>query len=295
MIQLFCDIYYGKAKALVDDKGHRTNNCGPATPVELMGLNGAPSSGSEFFVVEGEREAREIGTKLQSRVRQRLLTSKHRLTLNDLYNQIKDGLKELNIIIKSDTQGSAEALGLSLEKLSTQAVSVNIIHSAVGDITESDATLAIASNAIIVGFHVKADAKVKDICRKEKVDLQLYNIIYQAIDEIRNAMEGLLDAKIIKQVVGKAKIKQVFKLSKIGFVAGCSIIEGKITRNAKAQLIRNNEIILEDQVTSLKRNKDDAKEATKGMECGIRLGKYDAYQAGDIIEAYTLLKEEQKL
>ena len=292
---ILCDIYYGKVKALINDRGHRLTECGPSTPVEILGLSGSPSPGSEFFIIASDREAREISSKLQSQIRSRILTSKHRFTLEDLYSQIKSGLKELKIIVKADAHGSVEALSLSLERLSTPAIAVNIIHSGVGDITESDTSLALASSAIIVGFHVKANPVVRDICRKESIDLRLYNIIYQAIDEVRAAMEGLLEAKIVEKITGRARIKQVFRISKTGPIAGCVVTEGKITRNAKARIIRNNETIHEDNITSLKREKDDVKETLKGTECGLKIGKFNTYQPGDIIETYTVTKEEQKL
>lgn len=292
---VLCGMYYGKVKAIITDRGMRVNECGPSTPVEILGLSGPPDAGSEFFVVESEREAKEISAMWQSKYRDRLLKGRHRLTLQDLYKQIESGLKELKIIVKADTQGSVEALSLALEKLTTPKVSVNIIHSAVGDITESDVTLAMASDAIIVGFHVKANSNIKNLCKKEGIDLRLYNIIYQAVEEVRSAMEGLLEAKIVEEVIGRAKIKQVFHISKVGPVAGCIVTEGKILRNAKARLVRGTEIMHEDQIVSLKRVKEDVKEVPMGLECGIRLGGFEDYQVGDVIEVYTLRKEEQKL
>lgn len=292
---ILCGMHCGKVKALINDRGQRINECGPSTPVEILGLGSSPDAGSEFYVVENEREAREISATWQSRSRDRILTGRHRFTLEDLYKQIEGGLKELKIIVKADTQGSAEALGLALERLTTTKVAVNIIHSAVGDVTESDVTLAMASDAIIVGFHVKADTNIKNICKKEGIDLRLYNIIYQAVEEVRAAMEGLLEAKIVEQVIGRAKIKQVFHISKLGAVAGCIVTEGKIIRNAKARLIRNGNPIHEDQINSLKRLKEDVKEVPNSMECGLRVGKFEDYQVGDVVEVYILQKEEQKL
>jgi translation initiation factor IF-2 len=292
---LLCGMFDGKVKALVNDRGQRIQECGPSTPVEILGLSGAPDAGSEFFVTEDEKEAKQISSMWQSKFRDRVLAGRHRITLDDLYKQIEGGLKEIKIIVKSDTQGSAEALSLSLERLSTPKVSVNIIHSTVGDVTESDVTLAMASDAIIVGFHVKADSKIKNICKKEGIDLRLYTIIYQAVEEVRAAMEGLLEPKIVEKVTGRAKIKQVFNISKLGEIAGCSVIEGKMIRNAKARVLRGSDTIQEDQITSLKRGKDDTKEVPTGIECGIRVGKFEGYQPGDIIETYILQKEEQKL
>lgn len=292
---VLCGMFYGKVKALINDRGHRINECGPSTPVEILGLSGSPDAGSEFYVVKSEKETREISTMWQSRARSRILTGRHRFSLEDLYKQIESGLKELKIIVKADTQGSVEALSLALERLTTTKVAVNIIHSAVGDVAESDVTLAIASNGIIVGFHVKADTNIKNLCKKEGVDIRMYNIIYQAVEEVRAAMEGLLEAKITEQVIGRAKVKQTFHISKTGTVAGCIVTEGKIVRNAKARLLRNGNIVHEDQITSLKRIKEDVKEALNGLECGIRVGKFEEYQIGDIIEIYILQKEEQKL
>jgi len=292
---LLCGMFDGKVKALVNDRGQRIQECGPSTPVEILGLNGAPDAGSEFFVTEDEKEAKQISSMWQSKFRDRLLAGRHRLTLDDLYKQIEGGLKEIKIIVKADTQGSAEALSLALERLSTPKVSVNIIHSTVGDVTESDVTLAMASDAVVVGFHVKADSNIKNICKKEGIDLRLYTIIYQAVEEVRAAMEGLLEPKIVEKITGRAKIKQVFNISKLGEIAGCSVTEGKMIRNAKARVLRGSDTIQEDQITSLKRGKDDTKEVPTGLECGIRVGKFEGYQAGDIIETYILQKETQKL
>lgn len=292
---VLCGMFDGKIKALINDRGVRVEECGPSTPVEVLGLNGTPDAGSEFFVVENERESKEISSLWQSKSRDRILTGRHRLTLDDLYKQIESGLKNIRLIVKADTQGSVEALSLALERLTTPKIAVNIIHSSVGDIVESDVTLAMASDAIIVGFHVKADNKIKNLCKKEGIDIRLYNIIYQAVEEVRAAMEGLLEPKITEKVIGRAKIKQVFAVSKLGPVAGCIVIEGKMIRNAKTRIVRNDNVVHEDQINSLKRGKDDAKEVPAGMECGIRVGKFEDYQPGDIIENYILEKEEQKL
>jgi translation initiation factor IF-2 len=292
---ILCGMFDGKVKALINDRGQRIQECGPSTPVEILGLNGAPDAGSEFFVIEDEKEAKAISSMWQSKFRDRVLTGRHRLTLDDLYKQIEGGLKEIKIIVKADTQGSAEALSLALERLSTPKVSVNIIHCTVGDITESDVTLAMASDAVIVGFHVKADQKIKNLCKKEGIDIRIYTIIYQAVEEVRAAMEGLLEPKIVEKVIGRAKIKQVFTISKLGEIAGCIVTEGKMVRNAKSRVLRGADVVHEDQITSLKRGKDDTKEVPSGLECGIRVGKFEGYNAGDIIENYILQKEEQKL
>jgi translation initiation factor IF-2 len=288
-------MFSGKVKALFNDKGKKLTESGPSTAVELLGLDGSPDAGSEFYVVEDEKEAKSISSMWQAKARSRMLTGRHRFTLEDLYSQIQTGLKDLKIIVKADTQGSVEALGLALERLSTTKVAVNIIHSTVGDVSESDVNLALASNAIIVGFHVRVDSTVQNICRKEGIDLRLYNIIYQAVEDVRAAMEGLLEPKITEKVMGRARVKQVFVISKTGPVAGSIVIEGKIVRNAKARLMRNGEKIYEDQIVSLKREKEDVKEVPNSIECGIRIGKFDTYEAGDIIETFILQKEEQKL
>lgn len=292
---ILCGMYCGKIKALLDDRGQRIEQAEPSTPVEILGFIGTPDAGSEFFVTDNEREAKEISSKWHSKSRMRLLEGQRRMTLEDLYTQITHGLKELKIIVKGDTQGSTEALSLSLEQLSTSTIKINIIHIAVGDITESDVTLAIASDAIIVGFHVKANQKIRDICRKEKVDLRLYNIIYQAIEEVKAAMEGLLEPKLKELVLGRAQIKQVFRITKAGNVAGCMVTYGKLVRNGKTRIIRDNNVIHEDQIVALKRFKDEAKEVAKGYECGLRIGNFDDYQIDDIIETYTIEKQKQKL
>ena len=292
---VLCGMHFGKVKALLNDHGNRIEKAGPSTPVEILGLGGTPDAGAEFFVTEDEREAKEISTKWRSKSRVRLLESKQRMTLSDLYTQMSAGLKELKIIVKADAQGSVEALSLSLEKQSTSKIGITIIHSAVGDVSETDISLAIASNAIIVGFHVKANNKVRDMCRKEGIDLRLYNIIYQAIEDIMAAMEGLLEPTIAEKIIGKATVKQIFKMSKTGIVAGCMISEGKLIRNNKARIMRNGEAIHEDLIVSLKRFKDEVKEVLKGYECGLKIGNFTDYKEEDIIEAFILESSKTKL
>jgi len=292
---VLCGMYSGKVKALINDTGKQLAEAGPSTPVEILGLSGSPDAGSQFYVTETEREAKEISAKLQARSKRRTLENRQLVTLEEIYDQMSSGLKELKLIIKGDVQGSVEALSLALEQLGTDKITVSIIHSGVGDITENDVTLAIASSAIIIGFHVRANQKIKDICRKKMVDLRLYNIIYQAAEEIRAAMEGTLEPKIEEHISGRAKIRQIFRISKVGMIAGCIVIEGKITRNAKARIIREDKTIYENQIVSLKRLKDEVKETAKGFECGLRIGGFQEYQAGDIVETYVIEKKKQTL
>ncbi|EXX91209.1 translation initiation factor IF-2 [Paenibacillus darwinianus] len=280
---------FGRIRAMVNDKGRRMKEAGPSTPVEITGLTEVPLAGDPFMVFEDERKARAIADRRAIKQRESERGSNSRVTLDDLYKHIKDGeIKDLNVIIKSDVQGSAEALKGSLAKIEIEGVRVKILHSGVGAITESDVTLASASNAIVIGFNVRPEPQAKQNADQEKVDIRLHSIIYKVIDEIEHAMKGMLDPVYKEVVIGHAEVRNLFKVSKVGTIAGCMVTSGKITRSAKARLIRGGIVVFEGEIESLKRYKDDAKEVAQGYECGITLDGYNDLQEGDTIEAFIM-------
>ena len=288
--------YSGKVKAMFDDQGNNLKEAGPSTPVSLLGLNGAPSAGDKFHVMADEKEARAIAERrLQLQREQGVRTQKH-ITLDEIGRRLAIGdFKELNVIIKGDVDGSIEALSDSLQKLSTDQIEVNIIHKSVGQISETDVMLAAASEAIIVGFQVRPSAEARRLAEKEQIDIRLYSIIYAAIEEIKDAMEGMLAAKIEEQIVATVEIREIFKVSKVGTIAGCMVQDGKINRNSKIRLIREGVVIYTGVLGSLKRFKDDAKEVAKGYECGLNIENYNDIKVGDIVEAYEEVEIKQKL
>ncbi|MFP4973870.1 translation initiation factor IF-2 [Paenibacillus sp. CN-4] len=280
---------FGRVRAMVNDKGRRLKEAGPSTPVEITGLTEVPQAGDPFMAFEDERKARHIADRRAITQRQSELNTNTRVTLDDLFKHIKEGeIKDLNVIIKGDVQGSVEALKSSLAKIEVEGVRVKIIHSGAGAITESDITLAAASNAIVIGFNVRPDAQTKAAAEQEKVDVRLHNVIYNVIEEIEQAMKGMLDPIYKEQVIGHAEVRNVFKISKVGNIAGCMVIDGKITRNAEMRLIRGGIVVFEGKIDSLKRFKDDAKEVAQGYECGITLERYNDITEGDIIEAFVM-------
>ncbi len=285
---LLTGAYYGRIRGMLDYKGDRVTEAPPSKPVEIMGLEGIPQAGDEFFVVKDEKKARTLAALKQDQKRvARMAGQQKRITLEDLYTQAKEGkVKELKIIFKADVQGSIEALGKSLESLSTDQIKLTIIHSTAGNINESDVILAAASNAVIIGFSVKADDRAREIAEKEKVEIKLYNIIYEAIADVRAAMEGMLEPITKEIFLGRATVKQIFRVSKIGVIAGCYIQKGTITRQAKIKLVRDKQVIFEGKISSLKRFKDDVREVAENFECGISLVGHDDIKEGDLIEAY---------
>ncbi|MEE8359664.1 MAG: translation initiation factor IF-2, partial [Candidatus Omnitrophota bacterium] len=290
-------LHYGRVKAMTNDSGEKIEEAPPSMPVEILGLSGVPQSGDEFFEVRDEKKARTLALLKQQEEKERVLRSRSsRISLEQLHEKImKEHLKELRIILKGDVVGSIEALQRSLENLSTEDVSLKIIHCAVGNITESDIMLAIASNALVMGFHVKMEPKAQATSDGENVDVRLYGIIYEAIADIRAAMEGLLEPIIKDVFLGKAEVRQVFKVSKTGTIAGCYVVKGKIPRNAKVRLLRNKKVIFEGKISSLKHFKDDIKEARENFECGIGLQNFSGIKSGDIIDAYTEEKTTRRL
>ena len=280
-------VHYGRVRAMVDDKGAKVMEAGPSMPVEVQGLPGVPQSGEKFVVVSDEKKAKEIGTYRQMKQRETELSKSSKVSLEDLYNKIKEGeVKELGIIIKADVHGSVEALTESLQKLSTDAIKLKVLHGSVGAITETDVLLAAASNAIIIGFHVRPDAKVQALANEEGVDVRLYSIIYEVTEDVKKAMEGLLAPTIKEVVLGRAEIREIFSVPKIGNIGGCFVTDGKITRGAMIRLIRDGIVIHDGKMASLRRFKDDVKEVQSGYECGIGIENYNDIKTGDVIEAY---------
>jgi len=287
---------YAKIKAMFNDRGQRMAEAPAATPVEILGLTGTPEVGEEFFVVPDERRARELIALRKEKERQRHLQPIKRISLEDLHSEIKQGkIKELKIIIKADVAGSLEAVRDSLQKLETPEIKFQIIHAGIGPINTSDAMLASVTNAFILGFHVQPDERARELIDKEEIETRTYNIIYELIQELKAALEGMLEPKIKKVFLGRAQIRKVFKLSRAGTVAGCWVVKGKILRSATVNLVRDNQVIFEGAIANLKRYKDDVREVAEGFECGISLAGFDDYREGDIIEAYEVQRIARKL
>ncbi|MBQ3561586.1 MAG: translation initiation factor IF-2 [Oscillospiraceae bacterium] len=279
----------GKVRVMIDDKGNRITEAGPSIPVEITGLDSVPTGGDQFNAVSDEKLARELVEQREYEAKQEQFKAYQKVTLDNLFNQIAEGeIKELPIIVKADVQGSVEAVRQSLEKISNEEVRVKVIHGAVGAVNESDVMLAQVSNAIIVGFNVRPDTTARDTAEREGVDIRLYRIIYDAIEEIQSAMKGMLSPKYRDVDLGRAEIRQVYKISNVGTVAGCYVLEGKIARNANIRVVRDGIIIADDKLDSLKRFKDDVKEVASGYECGMTLTKFNDIKEGDIFEAYIV-------
>ncbi len=287
---------HGKVKAMLDERGKPMKEAGPSIPATILGLDGAPTAGDKFKVYEDESEAKSIANKREQLQRELSIRTKKHTTLEELGRRIALGdFKELNIILKGDVDGSVEALSNQLQRLSTEEISVNILHSGVGQITESDINLAAASDAIIIGFNVRAGANAKELADREEIEIRTYSVIYKAIDEVKEAMEGLLSPEIQEQVIGNVEIREVFKISKIGSIAGCMVLTGKVTRNSKVRLLRDGIVKFDGELESLKRFKDDVKEVTKGYECGLNIKGYNDIEQGDILEVYEEVAVKKKL
>ena len=284
-----CGPEYGRVRALFDDMGNRVEVVTPGLPVEVQGFSGVPEAGDEFQVLEDERKVKQIAMMRQQKQREAALARLSRVSLERLYQQIKEGaVKELKVIMKADVQGSIEALTKALSELGNEEIKVNIIHTGIGDVTESDIMLASASDAIVVGFNVKTNPKAQSLAEQEQVDVRFYNIIYNLLNEIQAAMEGMLEPLVEEKVTGQAEVRAVFSVSKVGTVAGCMVQDGKVERNSLARVKRKGAVLVEGaRVNSLKRFKEDVKEVLAGYECGIGLDKFNEFQAGDIIEAYV--------
>jgi translation initiation factor IF-2 len=286
---------YGRVRAMIDDQGRRVKEAGPSMPVEVIGFSSVPQAGSEFIGVEDEKKAKNISEYWVRKEREKELAASSKITLEQLYQRIKEGAKDLNVILKADVQGSLEALSEALNKLSTDEIKLKLIHSSTGAVTETDVMLASASDAIILGFKVRPDARVVEIAEKEGVEIKLYDVIYNAINDIHDAMEGLLEPEFKEVVQGRAEVRETFRIIKVGTVAGCHVTDGKIPRSAKVKLVRDGVVLYDGKIASLKRFKDDAKEVAAGMDCGLGIEGYNDIRVGDVIEAYIMEQIERKL
>jgi translation initiation factor IF-2 len=286
----------GKVKAMHDERGNEIKEAGPSTPISILGLDGAPQAGDKFSVYSDEREAKQIANKRNQLQREQSVRTQKHITLDEIGRRIALGeFKELNIILKGDVDGSVEALTDSLQKLSTEEIQVNIIHKAVGAITESDVLLASASDAIVVGFNVRPMGNARQIADKEQIDIRTYSIIYAAINDVKDAMEGMLSPDFKEEITGLCEVRETFKISKIGTIAGCMVTKGKIVRNSEIRLIREGVVIYTGVLSSLKRFKDDAKEVTKGYDCGLQIKDYNDIKVGDEIEGYINVAIKKKI
>jgi len=287
---------HGKIRAMHDERGHNLKEAGPSTPVSVLGLDGAPTAGDKFTIFDDEREAKQIAAKRTQLQREQSVRTQKHITLAEIGRRIALGqFKELNIIIKGDVDGSVEALSDSFSKLSTEEIQVNIIHKGVGAITETDVNLASASDAIIIGFNVRPSASAKQLADREEIDIRNYSIIYDAIDDLKDAMEGMLSPEIKEEVTGTAEIRELFKISKVGTIAGCMVTDGKIFRSSKVRIVRDGVVVHDGELTALKRFKDDVKEVSKGYDCGIQIKGYNDIELNDLIEAYQEVAVKKKL
>jgi len=288
--------HYGRVRAMLNDKGQKIEVAQPSTPVEVVGFTDVPEAGEPFIVVSEERMAKQISLYRQDKIREKELSKLSKVSLEELYDRIKKGeVKELNVIIKADVQGSIEAVKEALRKISTDAVKVNILHDAVGGITETDVNLASASNAIIIGFNVRPGHKAQILAEQEHVDVRTYSIIYDAIDDIKKALEGLLEPTYKEHVLGRAQVIQVFNIRKVGTVAGSLVLDGKVVRGSHARLLRDNIVIYDGRISSLRRFKDDTKDCSQGLECGIGIENFNDLKLGDIIESYEIEEVQSRL
>jgi translation initiation factor IF-2 len=291
-----CGTEHGRIRAMVDDKGKRMDAAGPSMPVEILGLGGVPDAGDVFVALQDDQKARQVAEHRRGKQREAEMAKTAKVSLDDLYNQIQSGdVKELKVVLKADVQGSVEAIADALRRLSTSDVRLNVIHGSVGGITESDVLLATASNAIVLGFNVRPEPKAAALAEREGVDVRLYTIIYEALNEVREALEGLLEPALHEKVLGRVEVRQVFTISGIGPVAGCYVLDGKIVRGARARLLRDNIVVHDGKVSSLRRFKEDVREVAAGYECGTSLENYPDVKAGDIIEPYEVEQVARRL
>jgi translation initiation factor IF-2 len=280
---------YGKVRGMIDDKGKRLKKAGPSTPIEIQGLDEVPDAGDLFIVVDDEKTAKTISEKRKEKQRLTQIQSKQTVTLEELFSQIQEGkVKDLNLIVKADVQGSVEAVKQSLAKLSNEEVKVRTIHGGVGAITESDVMLASASNAIIIGFNVRPQPAAVALAERDKVNIRLYRVIYNAIEDVEAAMKGMLEPEYKEVVLGHAEVRATFKASSIGTIAGCYVTDGKLNRNNDIRIIRDSIVVYEGKLASLKRFKDDVKEVNTGYECGLNIDRFNDIKEGDVIESYTI-------
>ena len=287
---------FGKVRAMFDDKGRKCRAAGPSTPVEITGFSEVPEAGEVFMVVKDEKDARTAAAKQQLKLREETIHKSARVTLDDLFNQIAQGeIKDLNIILKADVQGSAEAVTQSLNRLSTDEVRVNVIHAGVGGVSESDVMLAAASNAIIIGFNIIASPAARSAAESEQVDIRLYRVIYDCLEDIKKAMSGMLAPEYKENIIGTVEVRNVIHVPKVGFIAGSYVTSGKITRNAKVRITRDSVVMAEDVVASLRRFKDDVKEVLQGYECGVGLESFNDLKEGDVFEVFVMEEVKREL
>jgi translation initiation factor IF-2 len=291
-----CGTQYGRVRAMMDDKGRRIEAAGPSTPVEILGLGGVPEAGDTFIAVQDDQKARQVAEHRRGKQREAEMAKTAKVSLDDLYQQIQTGaVRELKVVLKADVQGSVEATSEALRRLSTDDVRLNVLHGSVGGITESDVLLASASNAIIIGFNVRPEPKAAALAEREGVDIRLYTIIYEALNDVRDALEGLLEPTLQEKILGRAEVRQTFVVSGIGQVAGCFVTDGKIVRGAKGRLLRDHVVVHDGRISSLKRFKEDAREVASGYECGMSLEAYQDVKTGDVIEAYEVEQVARRL
>ena len=282
-----CGIFNGKVRAMIDDKGAKVDTAPPSFPVEILGLQGVPQAGDSFIAVADEAKARQVAEFRRGKQRETELVKTSKVSLEELYDQIKSGdVKELRVVLKADVQGSVEALTEALSRMSTDEVKLRVIHGSVGGITESDVLLSAASNAIVIGFNVRPESKAAALATKEGVDVRLYTIIYEAVADVRAAMEGMLEPVFREQVQGRVEVRQVFNIQGVGTIAGCYVTEGKIQRGNLVRLLRDHVVVHEGKLASLKRFKDDVREVASGYECGLGLEGYQDIKQGDVIESF---------
>jgi len=282
---------YGKVKAMFNERNKAVDSAGPSVPVLMLGLNSAPQAGDLFNIMSDEKEAKNVASKRHQLMREQSLRTQKHITLDEIGRRIAIGdFKELNVIVKGDVDGSVEALSDALLKLSTREVQVNVIHKAVGAITESDVMLASASDAIIIGFQVRPSSQARKLAEKEEIDIRLYSIIYQATEELKTAIEGMLSPKMEEKITCNVEVREVFNITKVGNIAGCFVLDGKITRHTKIRVIRDGIVIHTGQLGSLKRFKDDVKEVTSNYECGLNIDNFNDIKIGDIIEGYLIVE-----
>jgi translation initiation factor IF-2 len=293
---ILAGVHSGRVRAMFDERGKKVTEAGPSTPVVMLGFDGAPQAGDKFIVTKSEQEAKEISNKRNQLLREQGIRTRKHITLDEIGRRLAIGnFKELKVIVKGDVDGSVEALSDSLIKLSTEEVQVSVIYKGVGQISESDVLLASASDAIIVGFQVRPSSQARKLAEQESIDIRMYSIIYNAIEEIKSAIEGLLAPEVVEKITGYAEIREVFKVSKVGTVAGCMVTDGKIFRNSKIRLIRDGVVIYSGELSSLKRFKDDVKEVASGYDCGLTVHNYNDIKEGDQIEAYEMVETKRTL
>ena len=284
-----CGVYYGKVRALLNDRGVQVESAGPSIPVEVIGLSGVPMAGDELIALKDEKDAKQVSEHRIKKHRSKELAKTSKLSLDKLYEKMQEGdVKDLNIILKADVHGSIEALSDSLTKLSNEEVKINVVHSGTGTIAESDVSLATVSDAIIIGFNIRPTSKVQTLASEENVDMRFYNVIYDVIKDVKSAIAGMMASTFEERIIGKAEVREIFHVPKVGTIAGCYVTEGKIERGQLIRILRDSVVLYEGRNSSLRRYKDDVKEVPSGYECGIGIENYNDIKVGDVLESYYL-------